>query len=149
MASPQKLKEQIENANALGIQNLSDKGVDISASATTYEIMQSIADVQGGGAEYTSIVFSENNTITLTDTGGVVHTMVCDYAEGKLVSASYDGKEISLTYDGEDLIGVGGTVVNLSNVHCILPKMMEHISTALIEQGNITASTALMVKESV
>lgn len=49
MATLQELKVQIENANALGRQNLTDKGVEVEEAATTYEIMQGIADVSGGG----------------------------------------------------------------------------------------------------
>lgn len=53
MATLQELKVQIENANALGRQNLTDKGVEVPEAATTYEIMQSIAnvDVAGGGED--------------------------------------------------------------------------------------------------
>lgn len=43
MATLQDLKTQIENVNALGKKNLIEKGVEISADATTYEIMQRIA----------------------------------------------------------------------------------------------------------
>lgn len=49
MANLKELKTQIENANALGIANLTEKGVDVSAGATTYEIMSKIADVESGG----------------------------------------------------------------------------------------------------
>ena len=48
MASIQDVKLQIENANALGRANLSEKGVSVNEDATTYEIMQSIAEVQSG-----------------------------------------------------------------------------------------------------
>ena len=45
MATVQQLKTQIENANALGRTNLAEKGVELSETATTYEIMSKIADV--------------------------------------------------------------------------------------------------------
>ena len=70
----------------------------------------------GGGVTYTSIVYNTDNTITLTDTDGVVHTMVCTYdGAGKLVSASYDNDGISLTYEGDVLVKVGGTAVDVGN----------------------------------
>ena len=43
------LKTKVKNANALGVANLIEKGVAVDENATTYEIMQSIADVLGGG----------------------------------------------------------------------------------------------------
>ena len=39
MATIQDLKTQIENVNALGRTNLSEKGVELPATATTYEII--------------------------------------------------------------------------------------------------------------
>ena len=47
-----KLSEQIIEVNNLGRNNLAEKGIKLSEDATTYEIMQSIADVSGGGVEY-------------------------------------------------------------------------------------------------
>lgn len=49
MASIQEVKTQIENANVLGRQNLTEKGVTVPDNATTYEIMQCIADISSGG----------------------------------------------------------------------------------------------------
>ncbi len=43
------LKRQIENANALGVRSLTEKGVELEGTETTYEIMGKIADVTGGG----------------------------------------------------------------------------------------------------
>lgn len=51
-----KLTDKINSINELGRANLAEKGVDIPESATTYEIMQSIAEVSSGGASYTSVV---------------------------------------------------------------------------------------------
>lgn len=51
MADMKALKEQIQTANALGIANLEEKGVSIPQNATTYEIMESIAKVEGSGKE--------------------------------------------------------------------------------------------------
>ncbi len=115
MATIQDLKTQIENANALGRTNLADKGVELPETATTYEIMQGIGDVSSGGSQYTSIVYNEDNTVTLIDTGGVEHTMICEYTDGKLVTVSYDGKSVELTYDGDVLVNVGGTDIKLNS----------------------------------
>lgn len=49
MSTINKLKSQIENANALGRANLAEKGVELPESATTYEIMQGIANALSGG----------------------------------------------------------------------------------------------------
>ena len=106
---------QIQNANALGRSNLSLKGVNLSETATTYEIMQSIADVTGGEVEFTNIVYNEDNTITLTDKDGTTHTMVCTYDGDRLLSVTYDGEYVSLSYEGDTLVAVGGTDIDLSN----------------------------------
>ena len=51
MATIRELKTQIENVNALGRQNLVNKGVEIPEIATTYEIMSKIAEISGGASE--------------------------------------------------------------------------------------------------
>lgn len=51
MATIAELKALIENANALGRQNLRDKGVNVEDTATTYEIMSKIADITAGEIE--------------------------------------------------------------------------------------------------
>jgi hypothetical protein len=51
MPTIEQVKTQIENANALGRQNLKDKGVSIEETATTYEIMSKISEITAGEAE--------------------------------------------------------------------------------------------------
>ena len=115
MATIKQLKSQIENANAVGVANLTRQGIDIPADATTFDIVSAIAEISGI-SQYTSIVCNDDNTFTLTDKDGVVHTMVCGYSEdGKLVSVTYDGKSVKLTYEGNKLVKVGATVVDLVN----------------------------------
>jgi hypothetical protein len=110
MASLKELKAQIEDANALGVANLTDKGVDVPATATTYDIMSAIAEiVSGGGASYTSIIFEEDDKITLIDKDGTEHTMEWEYTDGKITTLKYDGKAIPLTYDVDELIKIGIT----------------------------------------
>lgn len=62
MSNLKELKTQIENANALGRQNLTDKGVEVEETATTYDIMSKIAEVSGGGDLL-------DNTVTFTVDG--------------------------------------------------------------------------------
>ena len=111
------LKMQVEDVNALGRHNLTEKGVTVGENATTYDIMTAIAEITGGsgGIQYTNIVYNENNTITLTDKNGVVHTMICTYENDMLVSVTYDGKAIELVYDGDVLVSVGNTTVDIAN----------------------------------
>lgn len=56
------LKTKIKNANALGRQNLTEKGVEIPETATTYEIMSKIADVSSG-------IEAIDHTVTFTVDG--------------------------------------------------------------------------------
>lgn len=83
MTTIQEVKQQIENANALGRENLVEKGVEVSADATTYEIMQGIAEISAG-----------------SDT---MDEIACDKA-GTLVSTGYGTK----TNDGLALFGLIG-----------------------------------------
>lgn len=118
MATIKEVKENIKNANALGRQNLTEKGVTIPENATTYEIMTAIAEISdsgGGGVTYSSIIYNEDDTITLTDKEGVEHTMSCTYEDGKLIGVTYDGKKVNLTYDGDVLVKVGKTAVDMVN----------------------------------
>ena len=71
MATIKQIKTQIENANALGRKNLTDKGVSVEETATTYDIMKSIADVSGGGGtdEIETII---DQSGVLEDTEGTV-----------------------------------------------------------------------------
>ena len=118
MAKISEIKQKIKSANALGVANLTEKGVKLPDNSTTYEIMQCIANIVGGdsGKTYTSIIYKDNNTIELLDKDGVVHTMMCGYSvDGKLVTVTYDDKSVKLTYEGNKLIKVGATVVDLVN----------------------------------
>ena len=120
------LKTQIANANALGRTNLAEKGVELLVSATTYDIMQSIADVSsGGGVSYTSIVYNNDGTITLVDKDGIVHTMECGYNGKNLTSVKYDEKTIELVYNGEHLVNVGATNIDLKEIKALYNKEIE------------------------
>ena len=118
MATIQELKTQIEAVNALGRTNLAEKGVEVSDSATTYDIMNSIVNIEGVNTsiEYSNIIYNEDDTVTLVETNGTEHIVSCVYnVDGVLTSITYDGKEIYLTFNGEELVGIGDTVVDLSN----------------------------------
>lgn len=79
------------------------------------DMPQAILDIAGGnGTEYTSIVYNDDDTITLFDTDGTEHTMVCTYEDGVLTSVTYDDKQIAIVYEDNKLI-VGNTVVDLKN----------------------------------
>lgn len=52
------LTDKINAANTLGRENLAEKGVELPEAATTYEIMQGIANVESGGAKsYADMVY--------------------------------------------------------------------------------------------
>ena len=84
------------------------------------EMPQAILDIVSGsgGIAYTNIVYNEDDTITLTDTEGIEHTMECSYEDGKLVSVKYDGKSVALEYEGDVLVSVGGVEIDMSNAPC-------------------------------
>lgn len=78
------------------------------------DMPQAILDiVSGGGANYTSITYNNDDTITLIDKDGTEHTIICEYDDDrKLIGVTYDGKEIVIGYDSNDRLNkVGETVV--------------------------------------
>lgn len=136
MATIQQLKTQIKNVNALGKTNLAEKGVKLPDTATTYNIMQAIAEIvgsSGSGTEYTSIVYNTDNTVTLTDTDGAVHTMSCTYEGDKLIGVTYDGKAVELTYNGDALVKVGKTAVDLANAKTSGGASLDHTVTFTVD----------------
>jgi len=69
-----------------------------------------------GGISYKSITYNNDDTITLIDTDDTEHTMACTYdAAGVLVGLTYDGEAVELSYEGDNLVGVGGTTIDLTN----------------------------------
>lgn len=74
MATVKQLRTQIENANTLGRANLAEKGVELPESATTYEIMQGIADISAGGGDYTEAYNLMTKEMPVEDTeSGIVN----------------------------------------------------------------------------
>ncbi len=157
MASITEVKQQIINANSLGISNLSEKGVELSESATTYEIMQGIADIitgkSSGGVEYKNIIYNEDDTITLIDIYDVEHTISYIYEDDKLIGVTYDGEPIALTYENKNIVNIGETVIDFS---CLVRTYMEIYDSGTIIMttsgvGIITKTNdekALLVKDS-
>jgi hypothetical protein len=90
-------------------------------------------EVDGGGVTYTNIVYNEDNTITLTDKDGVIHTMECEYADGKLTSVKYDGKAVELTYDDDVLVKIGKTAVDVANAQISGIEPLDHTVTFMVD----------------
>ena len=82
--------------------------------------------------EYKSIIYNEDNTITLIDVNDIEHTVSCIYEDGKIASVTFDDEEIKLSYNGDDLVAVGNVATDLSNV----PK---------ISQPNVKGSSSINV----
>jgi hypothetical protein len=132
------------------------------------DMPQAILDIVSGGggdviigADYTNIVYNEDNTITLTDKDGVEHTMSCTYEDGKLIGVTYDGKSIALTYDDDLLVKVGKTAVDVANApkeplttikadscvaEVILPVIVPTV-TAEINNGTIEIDSSASLEE--
>lgn len=115
----------------------------------------------GGGTEYISIIYNTDNTITLTDKDGVIHTMSCTYENGKLIGVTYDGKNVALTYNGDVLVKVGKTAVDVANVplspmttikadssvvEVILPVIVPTV-TAEINNGTVKVNSSVSLEE--
>ena len=113
------LIDAINTNNTLGRQNLSDKGVELPETATTYDIMSAIAEIEGGGTEYTNIL--PKTTIDLANNGeteGWIMGMatVDDFPEltaGQTYSLTIDDEtpiDITLT-DMEGVLIAGNTAM--------------------------------------
>ena len=102
-------------------------------------------DGDGGGTEYTNIVYNEDNTVTLTDKDGVAHTMSCTYEVGKLVDVTYDGKAVELTYNGDVLTTVGKTVVNMVNAPMTSGGTPQGISKAIVHTLDEALKTTVTI----
>lgn len=83
------VKTQIEDANALGRANLTEKGVTVEKTATTYEIMGKIADIVDGDSDST-IDYIESTGEQYIDTGIVIkenYRVIIDFQLTKEYSA--------------------------------------------------------------
>ena len=109
------------------IDKLSAIGDAIREKNSTTELIpladmpQAILDIVSGGGgivestEYLSVIYNDDDTITLIDKDGITHTMVCTYEDGVLTSVTYDGKAINIGYKDDALNRVGNTAVDLAN----------------------------------
>ena len=93
MATIKEIKVKIQNANALGIANLTEKGVTIPENATTYEIIQSIKKIQSS-SELESLIIEISDLVGGKDSG-----------TGELIA---DIGNVELVYN-EDILGYVGT----------------------------------------
>jgi hypothetical protein len=57
----QEIKARIETVNTLGRSNLLEKGIKLPEGTSTYEIMQSIADVSSGAKSYADAIYEYYN----------------------------------------------------------------------------------------
>lgn len=61
------LTEKIEAANAVGIANLNDKGVELGEDATTYEIMSAIGEISSGDTEELEQLIDNSGVLDSTE----------------------------------------------------------------------------------
>ncbi len=74
-----------------------------------------VISASGSGKVYQSIVYNEDNTITLVDENDVTHVMSCKYDDsGKLVEVTYDDVLAEITYSDEEMVAIGNTAIDLS-----------------------------------
>lgn len=96
MATVQQLKTQIENANALGRTNLANKGVELPETATTYEIMQGIAEVANGSG---NVGVNTECEISTAD------TLICTFWSNRQAIKTNDGLAIvGQLWNGKNLL---------------------------------------------
>lgn len=87
--------------------------------------------------EYKSIVYNEDNTITLLDNEDVEHTVSCIYEDGKITSVTLDNEKIKLSYNGDDLISVENIAIDLNQI----PKAK---TEGIMISGGLLKSTAML-----
>lgn len=101
-------------------------------------IISKTADVSSvGGVQYTSIIYSDDDTITLTGIDGIAHIMTCTYEDDKLIGVTYDGKPIELTYK-DKVIKVGKTMVDLEGaLDYVLKATLNFQSDVNFNEGDV------------
>lgn len=118
MATVAQVLADIAAIQSAGRAALADKGVEVPADATLFELTQSIEDIPSGGTQYSSIDYDEaTNTYTLAekDDPTITHMLTCTYdAQGRINGMVYDDKPIAVTYNNDGTVTVGGTVVDVS-----------------------------------
>lgn len=103
MSGIERLKCKVRDANALGRQNLTEKNVEISETATTYDIMGKIAEVSGeelldntvifivDGEPYEMVSVKNGNSVNAPTTAPAKEGLILGYWEN-------DGQEIIFPY---------------------------------------------------
>ena len=112
------LKKRIEDANALGVKNLKDKGVTTDGTETTYQIMSKIADVVIGGGGETTGRQSKTGTFELntsTTTPEIAHN--CEFVPTLFIVYPKGDIPTELTTENQMILGCIVTNTNyFSNV---------------------------------
>ena len=109
----------IDELNAIGNAIRKKKGT--TAKMQLKDMPQAILSIEGGGSGgdsgvvYTNIVYNDDDTITLTDTDGIEHTIVCEYDGDKLIGVTFDGEAVELTYNDDELVGIGEAAVDMKD----------------------------------
>ena len=110
---------------------------------------------------YKSIVYNEDNTITLIDNEDVEHTVSCIYEDDAIVAITLDNKIINLNYNDDNLVSVEGTTTNLNNapktsqliiqgkssINVVYPVYGEIIATPVINTNDTTILVSLECEE--
>lgn len=87
--------------------------------------------------EYKSIVYNEDNTITLIDNEDVEHTVYCEYENDSIVAIRLDDEIINLGYNNDDLISVENIAIDLNQI----PKAK---TEGIMISGGLLKSTAML-----
>ena len=117
-------RESTNTSEPIAIGNLVYKITEAISSSHSYFI-------------YKSIVYNEDNTITLIDNEDVEHTVSCVYEDDTIVAITLDNKIINLNYNNDSLVSVEDTVTDLSKVP--IPKV-DGVSIS----GSVLKPTAIL-----
>ncbi len=106
------------------VKNIADayrEATDSEESVAIGELVDKLAEAMnnadsGISIEYKSIIYNEDDTVTLIDNNNVEHIISCTYEDGKIVAITLDDEEIKLSYDGNKLIAVEDTEINLGSI---------------------------------
>lgn len=83
---------------------ISETEIDITNAPTVDETL------------YKSMVYNEDGTVTITDSDGTIHTMVCEYDDERVVGLTYDGEDIKMSFRNGNLVGVDEMEIDISSV---------------------------------
>ena len=93
-------------------------GQSISTNSISIPIFHSaiFSSDRDNVAKYASIIYNEDNSMTLIEHNGIAHTLNLEYENGKIISAQFDRGGIKIKYENDELVEINGMSIDLTKI---------------------------------